>query len=82
LLARRASPETAGWLRNAAANSSAAEVTPDELRIWFSTKRGFEESLSDDQDLGTHRVMCAEDGEIALTFDLDALTPAEVRSLG
>jgi len=74
-------PDSAQMVREAATSSPATEMTSDELRIWFSAARAFEDALSDDMDLGTHRVLSAEDGEVALTFDLTALTSSELRSL-
>ncbi len=69
-------------LLHAIADNAAVESTQHELRIWFSTERRFDEALSSDQDLGTHRVMVSSDGEAALTFDLDALTADELASVG
>jgi len=52
-----------------------------QLRFWFSEQREFNEALSSDQELGTHRIMRGPDNELALTFNLERLSEAEFDTL-
>lgn len=64
-------------VRQELAQHSSVEVVDAEIRVWFSGNRRYDESRSDDQDLGTHRLIRAESNEFAFTFDLDQLDEGE-----
>jgi hypothetical protein len=55
--------------------------TNGELRIWFSSRRDLSEWLSGDQSMGDHRLMVSDTGAYAFTFDLDALSEAEIKNM-
>jgi hypothetical protein len=60
-----------------AQNDSVDRGGHGELLIWPSGRCAFDEWMSGDQSLGTHRLLQNESGELALTFEIDALTDKE-----
>ena len=65
-------------IRNRIADSTFVEWSDTQLRLWFSNQRLYEERLSGDQALGTHRILMSSDGEIAIGFDVDDLSQVEL----
>jgi hypothetical protein len=39
------------------------------VHIWFTTSRGYDETISDDQDFGGNRPFRSQTGAVALTFN-------------
>lgn len=68
-------------IKEALSKHPSIEMLGDELRVFFGSERQYVEHLSGDQELGTNRVLIAEDGTYLLLFDVLALNPAELSSL-
>jgi hypothetical protein len=54
--------------------NEALEFEEGCLHVWFSDLREFDEEKSDDQDLGTHRLMRSDDGVLALGVSTESLS--------
>jgi hypothetical protein len=63
--------------------SPALVVSPDgaKAEVYFTTSRQVVPADSADQDFGCSKVFAAADGELAICFDVSALTDTELASL-
>jgi hypothetical protein len=68
-------------LRQRIARNDAVDLDDGEIRVWFSSEQSFSEEKSDDQELGTHRVLTSHDGLLALTFNVESLSDEEFSAL-
>jgi hypothetical protein len=68
-------------IRRELSRNNAVDVCANDVRVWFAECRRFEESISDDQDLGTHRIMRNDAGELAFTFNVEGLSAEEIEAL-
>jgi hypothetical protein len=67
--------------RNQLVKCSRIEWGKNHFILFFSDKRDFEDKLSDDQELGAHRLAISADGVALLTYDVALLSKEEMLSL-